>query len=158
MTKVPVSWKHMSLVCKELKPEKTNKLKRARVWLDIANAYGPVPHLLIFFAIECYGKDPIWVDVLKSYYVGLWSKSFSPTAPSSWHKHSRGIFTGCTVSKIFFLAGMNVILEFIVVETDSSNFRSPLSPPVKAFMDYLFLMSSSLQQTETLSDEASTAL
>ena len=130
----------------------------ATVWLDIANAYGPVPHLLIFFAIECYGEDPIWADVLKSYYIGLWSKSFSPTAPSSWHKHSRGIFTGYTVSIILFLAGMNVILEFIVVETDSSNFLSLSSPPVKAFMDDLFLVSSSLQQTETLLDEASTAL
>ena len=100
MTKVPVSWEHMSLVWKELKAEKTNKLNRTTVSLDIANAYSPVPPLLIFFAIECYGEDPIWVDVLKSYYIGLWSKSFSPTAPSSWHKHSRGIFTGCSLHNI----------------------------------------------------------
>lgn len=100
MTKVPVSWEHMSLVWKELKTEKTNKLNRATVSLDIANAYGPVLHLLIFFATECYGKDPIWVDVLKSYYGGLWSKSFSPTAPASWHKHSREIFTGCSLHNI----------------------------------------------------------
>ena len=86
------------------------------------------------------------------------SKSFSTTAPSNWHMHLRGIFTGHTVSIILFLAGMNVILEFIVAGTDNSNFQSLLSPPVKAVMDDLFLMSPSLQQTQALLDCAHTSI
>ena len=87
MVKLPGCWEHTSLVWKELNPAKTKKLNLAEVWLDIANAYGSVPHQLIFFALERFSIDPIWDDLLKSYYVGLWNKSFSPTAPYSWHKH-----------------------------------------------------------------------
>ena len=117
-----------------------------------------MPHQLIFFALERYGIDPKWIDLLKSYYGDLWSKSFSPIAPSSWYQHLRGIFTGCTVSIILFLAGMNVILEFISAGIDISIFQSLLSPPVKAFMDDLFLMSPSLQQTQVLLNLAAIVL
>ena len=58
MAKVPGSWEHMSLVWKELKAAKTNKLNLAAVWLDIANAYGYVPHQLTFFAFEHYA---VWI-------------------------------------------------------------------------------------------------
>ena len=57
-------------------------------------------------------------------------------ATSSWHRHQRGIFAGCTVSIILFLAGMNVLLEYSL----HPNFprfvinRNPL-PLVWVFMD-----------------------
>lgn len=116
-------WEHMPLVWKELKAAKTNKLNLAAVSLDIANPYGSVPHHLIIFTLEHYRIDPKWVDLLKSYYGGLWSQLFSPTGPSNWHKHLKGIFTGCTVSIILILAGTNVILEFIVAGTEAENIK-----------------------------------
>ena len=71
----------------------------------------------------------------------------------------RGVFTGFTVSIILFLAGMNVILEFVSAAIDISVFQSLLSPPVKAFiMDDLFLMSPSLQQTQVLQNHAAIVL
>ena len=81
----------MRLVRKELKGAKANKDLGA-VWWDIANDYGSIPCQLILFALEWYGIDPKWVELLKSYYGGLWSKCFSPTAPSSWHQHLTGVF------------------------------------------------------------------
>ena len=51
------------------------------------------------------------------------------------------------VSVMLFLAGMNIILEFISDRTDISISQSLLSTPVQAFMDDLFHMSLSLQQT-----------
>ena len=86
----------------------------ANIWLDIANAYGSLPHKLIFLALERYGVPDKWIAIVKSYYLGLWSKSFSSTAPSSWHRHQRGIFAGCTLSIILFVAAMNLIIEYIL--------------------------------------------
>ena len=123
MTKMAGCWEHMPLVSKGLKAAKINKLNLAAVSLDIANPYGSVPHHLIVFALEHYRIDSKWVDLLKSYYGGLWSQLFSPTEPSNWHKHLRGIFTGCTVSIILILAGTNVILEFIVAGTEAENIK-----------------------------------
>ena len=107
ISKLPGCWEHMSLVWEELKSTKTNKANLTAVWLDIANAYGSIPHQWIFMALERYGVDPIWIDIIKPYYTGLWNKSFLLNASSNWHQHQRGIFTGCTVSIIlFYLASM----------------------------------------------------
>ena len=58
MDKVPGCWEHMSIVWSALKEAQSTKSSLANIWLDIANAYGSIPHRLLFFALECYGVDP----------------------------------------------------------------------------------------------------
>ena len=156
MEKVPGCWEHMSLVCDELKSSKVNKSNLVAVWLDIANAYGSVPHQLIFLALERYGVHPMWIKIIKAYYSGLWSCSFSPDSPSGWHQHFRGIFTGCTASIILFLAAINVVIEYVCVDFNSQEDNS--SPPMKAFMDDIFLKANSLEEGENLLQRTNTAL
>ena len=146
----------MSVVWDKLTDIKSQKASIAAVWLDIANAYGSIPHQLIFLALKRYGVHSLWIDLIKAYYSGIWSKSFSPNAPSSWHQHFRGIFTGCTISIILFLSGMNIVLEYIVatkIMTDAL-----LSPSVRAFMDDLYVMTSSFENTQILLNRAAKAL
>ena len=84
-----------------------------------------------------------------NYYKGLWSISQSSSAPSSWHHHLRGIFIGCTTSIILFLSAINVVIEYIC---NCHVFREANlnSPCIKAFMDDLFLQTSSVVSTELL--------
>ena len=49
--KVPICWEHMSVVWDELKSRKAEKSNIAAIWLDIANAYGSVPHQLLFLPL-----------------------------------------------------------------------------------------------------------
>ena len=44
MGKFPECWEYMSVVWDELKSRKTEKSNIAAICLDIANAYGSVPH------------------------------------------------------------------------------------------------------------------
>ena len=39
-----------------------------------------------FFALEHYGVDPHWISLIKMYYLGIYSHSFSQSAPSSWRE------------------------------------------------------------------------
>ena len=55
MEKVPGCWEHMSTIWSALKEARSNKSDLATIWLDIANAYGSIPHKLIFFALKRYG-------------------------------------------------------------------------------------------------------
>ena len=107
MEKIPDCWEHMSMVWNELKSSKSQKGSLASIWLDIATAYGSVPHQLIFFALRRYGVPEHWVKLIMNYYKGLWSISQSSSAPSSWHQYLRGIFIGCTASIILFLSALN---------------------------------------------------
>ena len=72
----------------------------------------PVPHRLIYFALKRYGVSEKWIKIIQQYYGGIWSKCFQEFSPSSWHHHQRGIFIGCTVSIVLFLAAINIIIEF----------------------------------------------
>ena len=112
MEKVPGCWEHLSMVWSVLKEARAKKLSPASIWLDIANAYGSIPYKLIFFGLQRYGIPNQWIQIVEFYYVGIFSKSFSESATSSWHRHQHGIFAGCTISIILFLAGMNEILEY----------------------------------------------
>ena len=71
MGKVPGCWENMSLVWDELKTAKSHKANIAPVWLDIANAYGSLPHQLILYPYKRYDMNPTWIDLLTSYYNGL---------------------------------------------------------------------------------------
>ena len=100
------------MVWHAVKEARAKKANLAVIWLDIGNAYGSIPHKLIVFALHRYGVSPQWIRLIETYYEGIFSKSFSESATSAWHRHQQRIFAGCTLSIILFLAGMNIILEY----------------------------------------------
>ena len=135
MEKVPGCWEHISMVWAALKEAKSKNLSLATIWLDIANAYGSIPHKLIIFALHRYRVSPKWIHLIETYYCGIFSKSFSQEAPSSWHRHQRGIFASCSLSIILFLAGMNIILEYsLVATTPLFHLNNTPLPPMRAII------------------------
>ena len=125
----------MSMVWNELQSSKPENGNLAAVWLDIANAYGVPEH---------------WIKLIRNYYKSLWSISKSASAPSSWHHHLRGILIGCiNYSIILFLSAINVVIEYICNCYVFADVKLN-SPCTKAFMDDLFLQSSSVNNTEFL--------
>ena len=44
MEKIPDCWEHMSMVWDSLKSAKHDETSLSAIWLDVANAYGSVPH------------------------------------------------------------------------------------------------------------------
>ena len=124
--------------------------------MDIAKVYGSIPHKLIIFALHRY---PQWIRLFENYYKGIFSKSFSESATSPWHRHHWGIFAGCTLSIILFLAGMNIILEYSAqVKVPKFTTNNTELPLLRAFMDDLSLMSSTVSGAQTLLSQCTTAL
>ena len=148
------------MVWSALKEARSNKTDLSTIWLDIANAYGSIPHKLIFFALERYGIPASWISLLKNYYAGIHSKSFSEFAPSDCHQHQTGIFASCTLSIILFLAGINIIIEYtLATSAPSFVMSSKVSIPlIRAFMDDMNLMSSSVSGAQNLLECCTTAL
>ena len=121
MEGIPGCWEHIATVWDAIQQAQHRNVSLASVWLDIASAYLSIPHQLIFLALRRYGVSHSWISLIKSYYDGLWSKSCSLEVQSSWQQHQRGTFTGCTLSIILFISGMNLILEY-VMQVDFSGF------------------------------------
>ena len=92
MEKIPGCWEHLSKVWHTLKEARAKKSNLAVIWLDIANAYGPISHKLIVFALQRYGVSPQWIRLIETYYEGIFSKSFSKSETSAWHIDINGEF------------------------------------------------------------------
>ena len=86
MEKIPGCWEHLSMVWHALKEARAKKSNLAVIWLDIANAYGSIPHKLIVFALHRHGVSPQWIRLIERYYEGILNKSFSKSATSAWHR------------------------------------------------------------------------
>ena len=116
-------------------------------------------HKLIIFALFQYGVSPKWIHLIEMYYSGIFSKSFSQEAPSSWYRHQHGISASCTLSIVLFLAGMNIILEYSLVATTPQFYLNNISlPQMRAFMDDLNTMPSTVCGAKTLLSRYTIAL
>ena len=146
------------MVWHALKEARTHKSTLATIWLDIANAYGSIPHKLIIFALHRYGVSPQWIRLVQNYYKRIFSKSFSASATRTWHRHHQAIFACCNLFKILFLAGMNIIQEYSAqVKVPKFTTKSTELSLLRAFMDDLSL-SSTASGVQTLLSGCTTAL
>ena len=76
------------------------------------------------------------------YYDGLWTRLSTASAQSEWTRLERGIFAGCTLSVILFLAGFNILIEFVSAKRfPSFQLENGNSLPLlRGFMDDLSVM------------------
>ena len=80
------------------------------VWLDLANAYGSIPHKLIETALRHYHIPDSARNLIMNYFNGINLRFSSNTFTTNWLQLEKGIVTGCTISVILFVMGMNMII------------------------------------------------
>ena len=135
------------MVWATLNDAKSNKKSLAILWLDLANAYGSVPHKLIEFVPRRYKVPDDWIELVLSYYDGLWGRLSSKGA-SEWVRYEVGIFAGCTVSVILFLAAFNLILEYVDRgDLEGYRLQERLTEVVRGFMDDISFLSPKVHTT-----------
>ena len=160
MRKVAGCWEHTAMVWSALKDARKSKSSLAVLWLDLANAYGSVPHKLILFALRRYQVPEDWIDLIMAYYDGLWGKTSASGVSSDWMRYERGIFAGCTISVILFVAAFNVILEYVDVEEveryKMSNGNS--IELLRGFMDDVSILTKSVPMAELALKRTETAV
>ena len=108
------------------------------VWLDFANAYGAVPHVLIARALRFYNVPQKIIDIILLYFSGVFERFSSKTVTSGWQKFEIGIFMGCVISVILFVLCMNlsdVYLRNRVPRAFQFMKDQTLIPLLRLFMD-----------------------
>ena len=148
------------MVWASVKDARLNQKDVSTIWLDIANAYGSIPHQLIFLALKRYGVSDHYLSIIKSYFEAIYSKPFSESCPSSWHQQHKGIFVGCTIFIILFLACINLIIEYTVNCTIPGYMSSAKQelPLVRAVMDDMNLLAGPVKDTQVLLTRCTKAL
>ena len=130
-------WEHNSMITKLLQDAKVKRGNITLIWLDLANAYGSVPHELVMLALERYYVPAKLINIIKSYFEKLKFRFTTTDFTTNWQRLEKGIITGCTVSVIVFLAAMNIMIKTAEKECKGPKVNEIQQKPIKAFMDDL---------------------
>ncbi len=138
MPGVPGCLEHTGMVTQLIREAREGRGDLAVLWLDLTNAYGSIPHMLVEVALEKHHVPQKVKNLILDYYSKFSLKVSTGQLTSDWHQLEVGIITGCTISVTLFALAMNMLVK--AAETES---RGPLSksgvrqPPIRAFMDNL---------------------
>ena len=137
---------HCSMIWNTIQEAKAKKHDLSVVRLDLANAYGSVPHRLIRFSMDFFHFPTKIQRMLMSYYDNFKMRFTTSDYTTDWVNLQVGIPMGCTVSPVLFVLAMEVIVRS---SEDSGQgvevAPGQILPPIRSFMDDLTLLNSQPQ-------------
>lgn len=113
---------HTGVVTQLIREAHENRGDLVVLWLDLANAYGSIPHKLVELALHLHHVPSKIKDLIMDYCNNFRMQVTSGSGTSDWHRIEKGIIIGCTISVILFTLAMNMVIKSAEVEC-----RGPLT-------------------------------
>jgi len=132
---IPGCVEHAFSIWDTIQKAKEEKGDLSVVWLDLANAYGSVPHKLLKLAMEHFWIPAEIQKLMMKYYDNFMMRFTVGDFTTEWQRLEIGIAAGCTISVVWFVLVMEMIIRS--TKTDGAEIQTPL----KAFMDDITLVS-----------------
>ena len=133
---IPGCIEHAFSIWDAIQEAKKTKESLNVVWLDLANAYGSVPHELLMKAMEFFYIPHEVQDIMREYYGNFQMRFSTDDFTTEWHRLEIGIAAGCTISVIWFI----LVMEMLLRSADCSEEKAKVRSPKKAFMDDVTLL------------------
>ena len=127
---------HSAVIWEQIQRAKRERGDLHVVWLDLANAYGSVPHQLIEFALDFFHVPTCIRALVGKYFGDLQMCCTHQDFTTGWQQLEVGIAMGCSISPILFVAAFEVIL--IGARKMVGGVKLPSGkrlPPVRGYMD-----------------------
>ena len=144
----PGCLEHAQMIWESIQSSKREQKCLDVVWLDLANAYGSVPHWYLQFALKFFGVPDVVCGFLAKYYLKFQMRFTTKAYTTRFQALQIGIPMGCPVSPLMFVLGMEIMTRDVLSRLPAVVLEGVSTPSVRAFMDDLTLMSSSEQQVE----------
>ena len=145
---------HTAILSQLIREAKSEKNDLVVVWLDIANAYGTIPHSLIQLALRRAHVPEEYCKLVESYYADMKIRFTTREFTTEWQRVEKGIITGCTMSVILFALSMTMLVMSVKDETKGPQTRSgQRQVNTRLFMDDITTTTRSLAQTGHLLDK-----
>ncbi|GBN97321.1 hypothetical protein AVEN_34540-1 [Araneus ventricosus] len=126
---------HNLILQTRLEQARTRKQDLCVAWLDVTNAFGALPHQLIYSALSAAGTGSAFVNIIKDIYNDCSSKILSSDSATSPISIKSEVKQGCPMSGILFNLSIDHILRRIQGPTPEHR--------VLVFADDLCLLASS---------------
>lgn len=145
---------HTSVLTQLIKEVKENKGDLALIWLDLANAYGSMPHRIVELTLKTYHVPEDFCKMIKDYFDTFRIRFSVGDCETDWQRLERGIVTGCTLSVILFGGSMNMVIKSVEKESRGPTTKTGIKqPPNRAFMDDMTLSTKSVVEARWTLEE-----
>ena len=121
---MPGCIEHTDVVLQLLHEVRESNGNLAVLWLDLANAYGLIPHKVVEETLHRYHVPSFISNLILDYYNNFNLSFTMGTKTLDWHRLVRGIITRCTISATLFSLAMNMIIKSAEVECQGSMAKS----------------------------------
>ena len=81
------------------------------IFLDLANAFGSVPHSLIWSVFDYFKVSEIVVILLRAYFQDIRLCVNTAGFTTVWQRLEIGVMSGCTISPLAFIMEMEIIIR-----------------------------------------------
>ena len=142
---------HTAVLSQLIREAKAGRGNLVVTWLDIANAYGSIPHNVIQVALNRAHVPESMCSLVKSYYGDVKIRFTTKHFTTEWQRVEKGIITGCTMSVVLFSLTMTMLVMSAKEETKGPNVSSgQRQVNCRLFMDDIATTTETLVQTRYL--------
>ena len=142
---------HTAILSQLIREAKAGKKNLVITWLDVANAYGSIPHNLIQTALQRAHVPEDVCNLVKDYYSKARIRFTTNRFTTEWQQVEKGIITGCTLSVILFALTMTMLVMSVKNETKGPKTSSGQQQECsRLFMDDIATSTETTVQTRHL--------
>ena len=98
----PGCLEHSQMIWNSILSARRDKTELHVIWLDLANAYGSVPHHLIRMAHEFFNFPSQVGEIIMKYFNSAFMKFTVKNYTTKWQALEVGFMMGCLISPLFF--------------------------------------------------------
>ncbi|KAL0199484.1 hypothetical protein M9458_008024, partial [Cirrhinus mrigala] len=132
---------HLNMIWNQIQLAKKDGRDLHVVFLDLANAFGSVPHNLLWTAFHYFSVPEVITRLVKSYFQDLQLCLTTDECTTAWQRVEIGIMAGCTISPLAFTMAMEVIIRASRWVVGGQKLKSGLRlPPIRAYMDDMTIL------------------
>ena len=130
---------HSAMIWDLIQQSRDEKTDLSVVWLDLANAYGSVPHAAIKFALDFFYIPDHVIGIIEAYLECYKIKFQMLTYTTSDLDVEKGVAAGDTISPLLFVMVKEVVMKAAMRVAESMMCPKVFEvlPPIRAFMDDL---------------------
>ena len=102
---------HTNVIWHQVQTAKKEKKVLHVVFLDLANAFGSVPHEILWTAFNFFQVPEGITRLVKAYFQDLQFCVTTQASTTAWQHLEVGIMAGCTISPLAFTMAMEIIIR-----------------------------------------------
>ncbi len=142
---------HTSMIWHQIQAAKKDKRDIHVIFLDLANAFGSVPHNLLWESFNFFHVPSSVTSLVKAYFEDLQLCFTTADFTTSWQHIEVGIMAGCTISPLAFTMAMEVIIRASRWVVGGERTKNGIRlPPIRAYMDDMTILTTTAACTRRL--------